>query len=105
MAVILANPVMIKAYSPAFPATASLSPTAPRWRRSIRGQVFDPSPGRDPRAVHPGLYIADASIIPGALGNNPLLTITALAERVAHLIVREPANSGFFDPARAISIG
>ena len=35
MAVILANPVMIKAYQLAFPATASLSPTAPRWRRSI----------------------------------------------------------------------
>ena len=44
------------------------------------------------RAVHPGLYVADASIIPTALGNNPLLTITALAERVAELLVRDPAN-------------
>ncbi len=35
MAVILANPVMINAYRPARPATASLSPMAPRWRRSI----------------------------------------------------------------------
>jgi cholesterol oxidase len=64
-----------------------------------RGQVFDTTPGLDPRAVHPGLYVADASIIPTALGNNPLLTITALAERVVELIVRDPANSRFFDPA------
>src|SRR5215211_1170081 len=35
VAVILANPVMIEATRPAFPATASPSPTAPRWRRSI----------------------------------------------------------------------
>ena len=32
--VIVANPTMIDAYRPAFPATASLSPTAPRSRRS-----------------------------------------------------------------------
>ncbi|MFC5177871.1 FAD-dependent oxidoreductase [Nocardioides taihuensis] len=32
---------------------------------------------------HPGLYIADASVIPANLGVNPSLTITALAERFA----------------------
>jgi cholesterol oxidase len=61
-----------------------------------RGEVFDAAPGRDPRAVQPGLYVADASIIPSALGNNPLLTITALAERVADLIVRDPRNDTLF---------
>ena len=61
-----------------------------------RGEVFDPTPGRDGRAVQPGLYVADASIIPSALGNNPLLTITALAERVADLIVRDPRNVALF---------
>ena len=66
-----------------------------------RGQVFDTSSGRAADAVHPGLYVADASIIPTALGNNPLLTITALAERMAELLVRDPANSALFDPARA----
>jgi hypothetical protein len=35
VAVILANPVMIEPTWPAFPATESRSPTAPRWRRSI----------------------------------------------------------------------
>ena len=61
-----------------------------------RGEVFDATPGRDPRGVQPGLYVADASIIPTALGNNPLLTITALAERVADLIVRDERNSALF---------
>ena len=61
-----------------------------------RGEVFDATPGRDPRGVQPGLYVADASIIPSALGNNPLLTITALAERVADLIVRDPRNAALF---------
>jgi cholesterol oxidase len=36
---------------------------------------------------YPGLYIADASIIPTALARNPTATISALAERVAfHLV-------------------
>jgi cholesterol oxidase len=62
-----------------------------------RGQVFDTSAGED-NAVHAGLYVADASIIPTALGNNPLLTITALAERIADLIVRDPGHSPLFRP-------
>jgi cholesterol oxidase len=53
-----------------------------------RGEVFD----------QPGLYVADASIIPTALGNNPMLTITALAERVADLMLSDPRNSALFQP-------
>jgi cholesterol oxidase len=66
-----------------------------------RGQVFDASTGERTRAVHAGLYVADASIMPTALGNNPLLTITALAERVAELIVTDPRHATLFEPPRA----
>jgi cholesterol oxidase len=34
-----------------------------------------------------GVYIADASVIPTAVGANPSLTIAALAERAAEAMV------------------
>ena len=61
-----------------------------------RGEVFEAAAGRDRRTGQPGLYVADASIIPSALGNNPLLTITALAERIADQIVRDPRHAALF---------
>jgi cholesterol oxidase len=66
-----------------------------------RGQVFDPAAGGDGRSVHANLYVADASVVPTALGNNPLLTITALAERIAELIVTDPAHASLFQQARS----
>jgi choline dehydrogenase-like flavoprotein len=52
------------------------------------GRVFDRTKSGD-RPFYQGLYIADASIIPAALGVNPSLTISALALRVADQIIAD----------------
>jgi len=36
---------------------------------------------------HPGLFVADGSVLPGPVGANPALTIAALAEHFADKIV------------------
>jgi cholesterol oxidase len=45
-----------------------------------------------------GLYCIDSSIIPTSLGVNPSLTIAAVSERCADLLVRRGADFGL--PAR-----
>jgi len=45
------------------------------------GQVFDTKSGA--QSVHKGLYVIDASIIPGALAVNPTLSIVSMAVRAA----------------------
>ncbi len=46
-----------------------------------KGQVFNGRATAGSSDVHEGLYVMDGSVIPRSLGVNPLLTITALAER------------------------
>jgi cholesterol oxidase len=50
------------------------------------GRVFSGDAGT---AVHPGLWVMDAAVIPRSLGANPGLTIAALAERSCHHLARE----------------
>lgn len=51
-----------------------------------KGQVFSGPSGAD---VYEDLYICDGSVMPRSLGANPLLTITAVAERACHILVKE----------------
>jgi cholesterol oxidase len=51
-----------------------------------KGQVFASNQGTN---VYENLYVADGSIVPRTLGVNPLLTISALAERCCTLIAKD----------------
>jgi len=51
-----------------------------------KGQVFS---GNQGGAFYEGLYVSDGSVIPCPLGVNPLLTISALAERCTALLAKD----------------
>lgn len=54
-----------------------------------KGQVFDGNPRAGTTDVHEGLYVIDGSVMPRSLGANPLLTITAVAERAMIHLARD----------------
>jgi cholesterol oxidase len=55
-------------------------------------------------SIHSGLLVCDGSLIPSALNVNPLLTISALAERIAERKIRELQGEPYPTPSRAVSL-
>ncbi len=61
-----------------------------------KGQVFTGNSGTD---VHESLYVSDGAVIPCSLGVNPLLTISALAERTAAILAEDRGWTVDYDSA------
>ena len=56
-----------------------------------RNQVFRPD-----GSVYPNLYVIDGAAVPSSLGINPFMTISAIAERAADLMITERRHPDIF---------
>ena len=84
----LANPIWNQAFGQDLVTVhplggCAMGETATQGAVNHSGCVFSSATGEE---VHDGLYVLDGSIIPRSLGVNPLLTISALAERGCELL-------------------
>jgi len=61
---------------------------------NAEGRLYDCSPAS--RSTYPGLYVADGSLVPDCLIANPLLTITALSEKIADHFIKNDENTEIF---------
>ena len=55
-------------------------------------------------SVYEGLYVTDGSVIPSALGVNPLMTISALTERFVERKIQQLGGNAYPQPARPVSM-
>lgn len=55
-------------------------------------------------SIHTGLYVTDGSVIPSALGVNPLMTISALTERFVERKIQQLSGNPYPQPPAPVSM-
>jgi cholesterol oxidase len=55
-------------------------------------------------SIHQGLFVADGAVVPAAVGVNPFMTISALAERIAERKIQEMGGKPYPEPAKPVSM-